>query len=137
MQAAFKNFTSFLQGMDTAIEGQQNSYSVEVFSASDGNSPFTYHHTAPNLPTFNSTGVTKVDGNSVYRLGSLTKLFTIYTFLINDGDIHWNTPITQYVPELRTIAASRGGDATTKVSWTDITVGALASHMAGIAADSK
>jgi len=136
MQAAFKNFTTFLQEKDAAVEGQQNSYSVEIFSAIDGNSPFIYHHTGANLATFNSTGVKKVDGNSVYRIGSLTKLFTAYTFLVNDGDIHWNTPVTQYVSELREIAAARDGDATTKVSWHDITLGALANHMAGIAADS-
>ena len=137
MQAAFQNFTSFLQGRDAAAEGQQNSYSLEIFSASETTSAFTYHHTAPNLASFNSTGVTEVDGNSVYRIGSLTKLFTIYTFLIEAGDIHWNAPITNYVSELKEIAANKSGDAIDKVSWDDITIGALATHLAGISSDSK
>ncbi|TVY68709.1 Beta-lactamase-like protein sdnR [Lachnellula suecica] len=137
MQAAFANMTAQIDAVAAAAQGQQNSFSLEIFSTNTNTSEYTYHHTAPNLPTFNSTGVEKVDGNSVYRLGSLTKLFTIYTFLIQSGDIHWNTPITTYVPELKAIAAAQTGDATVKVSWNDITIGALASHMAGIAADSS
>lgn len=137
MQDAFKNFTSILSGIDSAAEGRQNSYSLEIFSAIDAKSVFTYYHTAANLASFNSTGVKKADGNSVYRIGSLTKLFTMYTFLIEAGDLHFNAPITDYVPELKEIAANKSGDATTRVSWDDITIGALASHMAGIAADSE
>lgn len=137
MKTAFQNFTSFLSGRDTAAEGQQNSYSLEIFSASEAASAFTYYHTAPTLSSFNSTGVKKADGDSVYRIGSLTKLFTVYTFLVEAGDIHFNAPITDYVPELRAIADQKSGDATTKVSWDDITIGALASHMAGISSDSK
>jgi len=57
--------------------------------------------------------------------------------LIEAGDIHWNAPITDYVSELKAIAANKTGDAITKVSWDDITIGALASHLAGISSDSK
>ncbi|TVY39709.1 Beta-lactamase-like protein [Lachnellula occidentalis] len=138
MQAAFQNFTTFLQGRDAAIEGQQNSYSLEVFSAGDQDtSAFTWYHTADNLPSFNSTGVTKVDGDSVYRIGSLTKLFTMYTFLIEAGDFYWNAPITDFIAELQAIAANKTGDALTKVSWNDITIGALATHMAGLSSDTS
>ncbi|TVY40923.1 Beta-lactamase-like protein [Lachnellula subtilissima] len=138
MQAAFANFTSFLQGRDAAIEGQMNSYSLEVFSADDQDtSAFTWYHTATNLPSFNSTGVTEVDGDSVYRIGSLTKLFSMYTFLIEAGDYYWNAPITDFVSELQVIAANKSGNALTKVSWNDITIGALASHLAGLSSDTS
>ncbi|TVY91986.1 Beta-lactamase-like protein, partial [Lachnellula willkommii] len=138
MQAAFANFTTFLQGRDAAIEGQENSYSLEVFSGGDQNtSAFTWYHTAANLPSLNSTGVTEVDGNSVYRIGSLTKLFTMYTFLIEAGDYYMNAPITDFVAELNAIDASKVGDALSAVSWSDITIGALASHLAGLSSDTS
>ncbi len=69
------------------------SFSVALFSAHDsGNAsePFIYqyHHTAPSLAA-NSSGVTKVDANSIYNIGGLTQMLTVYGFLICAGDSHW------------------------------------------------
>jgi CubicO group peptidase (beta-lactamase class C family) len=85
----------------------------------------------------NTTGVRRVDKNTVYRLGSLTKIFTIYTWLVQDGDLKWNTPITEYVPELQAVADRSSQDAVANVDWGDVTIGALASQMAGIVRDCK
>jgi len=78
-----------------------------------------------------------VDADTVYRIGSLTKIFTVYTFLAEAGDIHFNSPITNYVPELAALVQNNSANAINRVAWEDITVGELASHMAGIASDSK
>lgn len=83
----------------------------------------------------NTTGVRKVDANTVYRLGSLTKIFTIYTWLVQDGDVRWNEGITKYVPELAAAVNGEGFDAVANVAWEDVTIGALASQMAGIVRD--
>jgi CubicO group peptidase (beta-lactamase class C family) len=141
IQAAIKDLTAVFaaRDADNSTGGYTNSYSVQVFSTGDtGSTPlFEHYHTAPNLASFNSTGVTQVDADTVYRMGSLTKVFTVYTFLVEAGDIHFNSPITNYVPELAALVNNRSANAIKRVAWEDITIGELASHMAGIASDSK
>jgi CubicO group peptidase (beta-lactamase class C family) len=141
IKAAIKDLTAVFaaRDADNATGGYTNSYSVQVFSTSDtGSTPlFQHYHTAPNLASFNSTGVTQVDADTVYRVGSVTKIFTVYTFLVEAGDIHFNSPITDYVPELAALVNNRSANAIKRVAWADITIGDLASHMAGIASDSK
>ena len=63
---------------------------------------FEHHHTAQNLPSFNSTSVKRVGANTVYQLGSVTKVFTVLAFLAEVGDMHLNEPITKFIPELAT-----------------------------------
>lgn len=78
-----------------------------------------------------------MDANTVFRIGSPTKVFSVYAFLIEAGDAYFNDPITKFVPELAALAANQTGNALTKVAWEDITIGELASHMAGISNDSE
>lgn len=112
-------------------EGAQNySISIQVFSAHEAEPLFALSHTAPKLATQNTTGVKTVDENTVFRLGSLTKIYTIYSFLINAGDKLWNEPITKYVPELQALA--NRSDPVDYVAWDDITLGGLASQLTGI-----
>jgi len=140
IQTAIQNLTAVFaaRDADNSTGGFTNSYSVQVFSTSDtGTTPlFQHYHTAQNLASFNSTGVTQVDADSVYRIGSLTKIFTVYTFLAEAGDIHFNSPVTDYVPELAALVKNTSANAIKRVGWEDITIGELASHMAGIASDS-
>ncbi|KAI0378988.1 beta-lactamase/transpeptidase-like protein [Hypomontagnella monticulosa] len=113
------------------------SYSVEVFS-SDGEEPLWSHHwTATNLATMNTTGVKKVDGDTVYRLGSVTKIFSMLTFLAEVGDNMWNEPITKYIPEIKAMADG-GADNSHSIlnpDWESITIGSLASQMSGLVRD--
>lgn len=146
--SALSNLTSTFtaRDLDNNTGAYSTSYSIEVWSATDpsGTPLWSWHHTAPNLTrsvgngTYtNTTGVRRVDKNTVYRLGSLTKIFTIYTWLVQDGDVKWNTPITEYVPELQAVADRSSQDAVANVDWGDVTIGALASQMAGIVRDCK
>lgn len=141
VQAAIANLTATFtaRDADNSTGAYSTSYSIEVWSASDapGTTIFSWHHTAPNLTTasFNASGVRKVDKNTVYRLGSLTKIFTIYTWLVQDGDTRWNEPITKYVPELAAVADKAKSDPVDNVDWGEVTIGALASQMAGIVRD--
>jgi CubicO group peptidase (beta-lactamase class C family) len=139
LQAAVQNLTTRFNQMDTdnSTGTYSNSYSIQLFSTTTSIPLFQHSHTAQNLTNQNTTGVTKVDGNTVFRIGSPTKVFSIYAFLIAAGDIHFNEPVTKYVPELAVLAANQSGNALTKVAWSDITIGELASHMAGISNDSK
>jgi hypothetical protein len=161
MRSAITNLTAILTAWDqsnaTGIRSDITSYSIEVFSTSkDQPLIFSWHHTAPSLlappppPTTNSSnnsttgsggrvGVAKTDSNTVYRLGSLTKVFTVYTWLAQDGDSKWNDPITRYVPELAAAAerAKQQGEAdpVANVPWDEVTVGALAGQLSGAIRD--
>jgi CubicO group peptidase (beta-lactamase class C family) len=65
----------------------------------------------------NSTvGVKNVNSHSQYRIGSISKLFTVYTFLIEAGDVKFNDPITKYVPELAA-SARHEQNAVDSVDW--------------------
>ena len=65
----------------------------------------------------------------------------MYLYLIEAGDTSFNDPITKYVPELAAYAAKNaeeaevGVDAIGVFDWDAITVGALASHLAGVPRD--
>jgi CubicO group peptidase (beta-lactamase class C family) len=142
IKAAIANLTATFTARDTdnSTGSYSTSYSIEVWSASDApdTTLFSWYHTAPKLTTtWNTTGVRKVDKNTVYRLGSLTKIFTIYTWLIQDGDTRWNEPITKYVPELAAVADRAKDDPVENVDWGEVTIGALASQLAGIVRDCK
>jgi CubicO group peptidase (beta-lactamase class C family) len=71
---------------------------------------------------------------TVYRLGSVSKLLFLYTFLVEVGHAHWHRPITDFIPELAEAAESCSAelDPLTCPDWHEITLGALASHLAGL-----
>ncbi|KAK0624559.1 beta-lactamase/transpeptidase-like protein [Bombardia bombarda] len=141
IRAAIASITAVLTARDadnsSGVLANDTSYSIEIFSTtSDAPVIFSWHHTAPALAAArNSTGLRKTDADAVYRLGSLTKIFTIYTWLAQDGDAKWNEPITKYVPELAAAAGKAKMDPVANVAWADVTIGALASQLSGAVRD--
>lgn len=142
MQAAIANltatFTAWDQNNSSAIRANTTSYSIEVFSTSEENPLlFSWHHTAASLAeaTKNTSGVRETGPDAVYRLGSLTKVFTVYTWLVQDGDVKWNEPITKYVPELAVAADLAKDDPVEHVAWDEVTIGALAGQLSGAIRD--
>ncbi|KAK0716062.1 beta-lactamase/transpeptidase-like protein [Lasiosphaeris hirsuta] len=114
------------------ISPNTTSFSVVMFSgAKDGSDPvfLSYHYTAPGAK--NSSKVTR---DTVFPIGTLTQLFTVYAWLAKFGDQAWDDPITKYLPELKSVPAPAGEPA---VAWGEVTIGALGSHMAGIARSSN
>ncbi|CAG8980825.1 hypothetical protein HYALB_00003753 [Hymenoscyphus albidus] len=116
------------------FSSNSTSFSVEIFSTHSQTPLFEYYHTAPNLAASNGTKI--VDSNSIYRVASVSKLLSVYTFIIETGDKHFHEPVTKYIPELAAASHeysdSKAADA---VDWKSITVGNLASHMSGIGRD--
>ncbi|KAM0279895.1 hypothetical protein ACHAQH_004335 [Verticillium albo-atrum] len=94
--------------------------------------PFVSHHIYP-IGGLNTTGVTAIDEETIYRVSSVSKLFPILA-LLRLG-VSLEDPITKYLPELRFIATDEIPSSITEVDWDHITIGALASHMGGIAAE--
>lgn len=126
------------------VSPNTTSFSVTLFSTNAGTAAddaffWEYHWTAPSLKSSSSNGVKSVDANSIYRIGGLTEIFTIWSVLIEAGDSIWNEPVTKYVPELEAAASAAAGqkDPVDVVDWYSITVGQLASHMSGISRDCK
>lgn len=118
------------------FDATNTSFSLEVFSIHESDPVFEKHFTAPAVATYQD-GTKNVNSNTTYRVGSLTKLMTVYTFLIEAGDMKFNDPITKYVPELRDAAEALNAtqDPIDYVAWEDVTIGELASQMSGIARD--
>lgn len=133
IHAALVNTTAYGQ-----LDPNATSFSIDVYSTHENSSIFTYHYSAPALAR-PSEGVAKVDSNTVYRVGSVSKLLTVYTYLAAVGDVSFNEPVTKYIPELAAYAKQNASALNTGdidlVDWNDVTVGSLASHLAGIARD--
>jgi hypothetical protein len=119
-----------------AFDGDTTSFSIQMFSENDNQPLLEYHHTAPSL--IQKAGADVVGPDSIYRIASITKAVTVFTFLAVAGDARFNDPITRYVPELRD--AARKFDAALhpidNTAWEDVTIAGLASHMASIPRDS-
>lgn len=109
------------------------SFSVNLFSVHESDSIFQYHFTASTL---NASSTKIIDQDSVYRIGSITKLVTVFGLLLEGERVHFDDPVTKYVPELAAIAEAqrtkREDDEVATAEWSQITVGALAGHLAGI-----
>ncbi|KAI4167473.1 MAG: hypothetical protein LQ343_007186 [Gyalolechia ehrenbergii] len=119
----------------TGASGLKNlTFSVGMFSTHDASAAgsLQYHHTSAEVA--NSTiGVTEVDGSSVYRVASITKLVTAFAGMLELDDGDWNRPITDFVPSLAAFAQSMPGedDPVNTVQWDKVTLAALGSHLAG------
>ncbi|KAF4455122.1 beta-lactamase/transpeptidase-like protein [Fusarium austroafricanum] len=94
------------------------SFSVQLTSSKE--TFFNFHHTAPKI---NSTGVKKVDGKTIYRVASVTKVFTTLALLLQ-GNINLDDSITKYVPELSEVD-----------QYKVITLRMLASQISGVHRD--
>lgn len=134
VQAAIRSITAAFASVDS-VYGANNSFSIQVFTSDE--ILFEHYHTAPTLPSLKSLGVSQVDENTVYRIGSITKIFTMYAFLLDAGQQYFGHSITEFVPELAVQSENKAGNAITTTDWADVTIGDLASHLAGIASDGE
>lgn len=77
-----------------------------------------------------------VDANTVFRVGSISKLFTVYTILVSQSHSIFARWIGDLLPELAT-SETPSDTRELPANWSEVTIGALASHLAGIARDCK
>lgn len=130
-QAATKQIENALLSSSKTYMLNETSLSIGMFSTSEEGLLYQYHHTDALLAN-SSQGSRKVDADSIYRIGSISKLLTMYMFLVSDGDRHFNDPIAEHVPAL--LKAGPEWNTVTP-EWNDITIGDLAGQMAGLARD--
>lgn len=117
-----------------------NSVSLQIFSSEDRKSFFKFSHSA-SVTTNATHGVRKVTEDSVFRIASNSKLWTMYLLMIKTHGDALNHPVTKYVPALKNASKHLELNATERnygaeyARWDQITVGELASHLAGITRD--
>ncbi|KAK5557381.1 hypothetical protein LTR46_004407 [Exophiala xenobiotica] len=122
----------------SAAEVGNVTFSLDMFSMHDPEaSKLQYHHTSSEVAKA-AHGTHSVQGDSIYRIASMTKLFTVLGGLLTMTDEDWNRPLTSIIPELASFAAATAdsdtdADAVYKTAWDQITPWALACQLAGIA----
>lgn len=113
------NLTSDLRQMLSAISSQTDAtFSVQVTSRN--RTFFEHHHTGTTLADI---GTAEVDGDSVYRLASVTKVFTVLALLLQEG-VNLDLPASHYVAELDGVPG-----------YEDVTLRMLASQLGGVPRD--
>ncbi|KAI0835026.1 beta-lactamase/transpeptidase-like protein [Hypoxylon sp. FL0890] len=130
VRLAMQNVTDTLQNLTAGLDA--TGISVAVKSIHEANPLLELHHTPATL---NPNGSTHIDSQTIYRIGSISKIFAVFS-LLQQSNVNLDDPVTQYVPQLLELKGETDevNDITT-VRWNEVTLGALASHMSGIAAD--
>ncbi|OCT54531.1 beta-lactamase family protein [Cladophialophora carrionii] len=145
VSAAWRNLSSTLNGYIanpsanlTSPAGLKNvTFSVGMFSIHDPSAAaLQFHHASAEIAN-SSDGLRKVDGDSIYRVASITKLITTFAGMLNLKASDWDRPITEFVPTLAAYAAAHPAkdDRTGTVDWSKVTLAALASQIAGTPRD--
>ncbi|KAF2716228.1 beta-lactamase/transpeptidase-like protein [Polychaeton citri CBS 116435] len=110
-----------------AVNKDNTTFTIDVFSAATNNSIYSYRHEGPGQNGTLTTGI--LDENTIFRTGSVSKLMTTYALLVYTGGLGvFDHPVTTYLPEL---AGNAQADPLQNIVWEDITIGALASQMGG------
>ncbi|KAF3388520.1 Beta-lactamase-like protein [Penicillium rolfsii] len=136
---AAQNITSILNQVTRNGSLSTSSISVQIFDATQTGSLLTFAYTADNINT--TLGVSKVDQDTVFRVGSVSKLWTMVLFLVEEGLWPFQEPVARFIPELARAAGElqwhprKGSNSIDDVDWGHVSMGELASHLAGIARD--
>jgi actin-related protein 6 len=96
------------------------SFSLAVVSADEKKPVWEYHHLAPA----NTRGTKKLDGDSQYLVGSISKVFTSYVLLKSGMDL--DVSVTEFLPAL---------DGESSIRWKDMSLRMLASYLGGVPAN--
>ncbi|KAI0403229.1 putative penicillin-binding protein [Xylaria palmicola] len=118
------------------FEANTSSVSITILSTEDDeHTPFfDFQYSSPFL---NDTagGTNHVSKNSIYRIGSISKLITAYTLLVEYGWDSLDHIVTRYIPELRGAESSVANHPVENVNWDKTSLGALISHLSGAGRD--
>ncbi|KAF2962875.1 hypothetical protein GQX73_g10698 [Xylaria multiplex] len=142
VRSKWENITSMLEdhltgiAQDEALSILDNiTFSLGLFSVHDPKAAgsLQYHHTGPDIKN-SSFGVNKVDGNSIYRVASMTKVVTVYAGLLLLDPSDWHKPLTEIFPEISSLPKD---DPVHHIQWDTITPFSLSSQISGIPANAR
>ncbi|GMG12014.1 unnamed protein product [Aspergillus oryzae var. brunneus] len=110
-------------------------FSVGMFSTHDpvAQQHLQIHHTSAEVAN-SSVGINKVDGDSIYRMASVSKLITVFAGLLELDSRDWDRPLTDIFPEMADFVREKSSDfqPVYDTQWDKITLSAIASQMGGI-----
>lgn len=112
-------------------------FSLGMFSLHDAAaSKLQFHYTSHEIAKA-ANGTHKVDGDSIYRVASVTKAFTVLAGLLNLKDSDWDRPLTDINPTFAGYARNHTAedDPIYMVEWDKITPRALSAQIAGVPRD--
>ncbi|KAL9131308.1 MAG: hypothetical protein Q9217_000743 [Psora testacea] len=145
--ASWENLTStfdaYLKENQTtaskSLSGVENvTFSLGLFSIHDpAAAELQYHYTSPEIANA-PNGINKVDGNSIYRIASVSKLFTVFAGMLELTNEDWNRPLTDIISGLAKYGRETAGeeeDPLYTVQWDKVTPRALAAELAGVPRD--
>jgi CubicO group peptidase (beta-lactamase class C family) len=145
VSASWQNISStlkeYLHGNQSttsnSLSGIENiTFSIGLFSANDpaAAESLQFHYTSAEAADA-PTGVEEVDGDSIYRVASISKLFTVFAGLLELHNADWDRPLTDVLPELAEFARENSDEEEHIYTsqWEKITPWTLAAQIAGIA----
>lgn len=101
-----------------AVENASFSLALVDYNQDDpGNPLWEYHHLADG----NVNGTEKLDRDSQYLIGSVSKVFSTLVLLLSD--VQLDTAVTKYLPEL--------SNGSSTLVWDEVTLRSLANHLSG------
>ncbi|KAI0144396.1 beta-lactamase/transpeptidase-like protein [Xylariaceae sp. FL1272] len=130
VQAAIQNLTG--QFHDLTADFDTTGLAIAVQSIYEAKPMLEFYYTPPTLDT---NGTNDVNSETIFRLGSISKMFAALSVLTS-GVMKMEDPVAKYVPELLQLSPddSEVNDITS-VNWNQVTIGSLASHLSGIGVD--
>ncbi|KAI9150104.1 Beta-lactamase-like protein [Paramyrothecium foliicola] len=116
-------------GLDAIADKLNTSgISIAVKSLHEDELLFNYHHTPSAL---SGIGTNKIDEDTIYRVGSISKMFPTLLALQNPK-IKMDDSILKYLPQLHN---STKNDLLASMIWEDVTIESLTDHLSGLATD--
>lgn len=129
---ATKSIEEHIKAELTSSPYNETTFSIGLFSGDEEGLVWEYHHADANV-TGSKLGAKGVNANSIYRIGSISKLLTVYLWIIRQGDQKFSDPVSDHIPQLLDVNPTKYDYAVPQ--WSEITIGDLASFLAGIARD--
>lgn len=139
--SSWRNTSSTLQGL-VSDSNPDNSFSNVTFSLGmfslhdDDATSLQFHYSSSEIAN-SPNGTKSVNADSIYRIASVTKVFTVFAGLLQLNLTDWERPLTELLPTLAQFAkkSSNENDPVNTVEWDKITPSALAAQIAGIPRD--
>lgn len=111
---------------ETVGNMKDSGVSIGVKSIHEKETLFSYHF-SPEITS--GIGADEVDADTIYRVGSISKMFPVLLALQLDIDL--DASVLEFIPELSQPSGDEN-DLITTIQWKSISVRSLMSHMSGL-----